>query len=363
MTDRNPTPFMPAGLATGMGSLPHLDAREALDVILAHIPEIPHWPQLPRRSAREHFVFQFLQPLVDCGVLVRRNRRWGFDTCREDHADCLTRFYTTALAAQEGDAESLHRFSPTPEAAAGFHAFLARAQSAGLTGVCYVKGQIAGPLTIALELKDQDGIPAYYNETLRDVVVRTLALNARSQAAALSGIGIGNGTIVFVDDPGLSACGSRLHLSISRKTVVDDLNLIFDAIRSEGALTGVHSCEAIDWSLLTESAVDIISVDVYRYADSLIPYAAELRKFLARGGVAAWGIVPTLDDPFAETPASLHNRLVGIWEAIFPDGFDRETLIRQSLITPACGTGLLSEAQAVWVYELTAAVSRRIRSA
>lgn len=361
MTDRNPTHFLPAGLATGMGSLPHLDAREALDVILAHIPEIPHWPQLPRRSAREHFVFQFLQPLVDCGVLVRRNRRWGFDTRREDQADCLTRFYTAALAAQEGDAESLHRFSPTAEAAAGFHAFLARAQSAGLTGVRYVKGQIAGPLTIALELKDQDGIPAYYNETLRDVVVRTLALNARSQAAALSGIG--NGTIVFVDDPGLSACGSRLHLSISRNMAVDDLNLIFKAIRSEGALTGVHSCEAIDWSLLTDSAVDIISVDVYRYADSLIPYAAELRKFLARGGVVAWGIVPTLDDPFEETPASLHNRLYGIWEAIFSAGLDRETLIRQSLITPACGTGLLSEAQAVRVYELTAAVSQRIRSA
>lgn len=359
MSDPSAITFSPGGLATGMGSLPHRDPEAALDVVLAHVPEIPHWPQLPRRSPREHFVFQFLQPLVNCGLLVRRSQRWGFDSGSEDYPESLTRFYTIALAAEEGDAESLQHFLPAAEAAAGFHAFLARARSAELSAARFLKGQIAGPLTVALELKDRDGIPAYYKEELRDVLVRTLALNARSQAAALAAAGAL--PIVFVDDPGLAASGSRLHLAISRDMVLEDLNRIFAAIRSEGAITGVHSCEAIDWSLLTQSGVAVISMDGYRYAESLLPYAGQFREFLRHGGAAAWGIVPTLDDPFAETAASLRQRLMDLWQAMFPAGPSRETLIRQSLITPACGTGLLTVAQARRVYELTAAVSRGLR--
>jgi len=140
------------------------------------------------------------------------------------------------------------------------------------------------------------------------------------------------------------------------------LNFICRSIRSEGGLSGVHSCEAIDWSLLTASQVRIISVDTYRFGSSLVPFAADLHGFLERGGVIAWGMVPTLDDPFAETAASLHRRLTDLWKEIFPHRPSRETLIRQSLISPACGTGLLSEAQAVRAYALAAELSHRLRA-
>ncbi len=62
-----------------------------------------------------------------------------------------------------------------------------------------------GPLTVALELKDQQGRPAYYQGDLRDIIVRTLALSARCQAAALSGFGCI--PIIFVDDPAIRAYG------------------------------------------------------------------------------------------------------------------------------------------------------------
>jgi hypothetical protein len=223
----------------------------------------------------------------------------------------------------------------------------------------FLKGQIAGPLTVALELKDEEGRPAYYQGDLRDIIVRTLALNARCQAAILSGLG--RTPIIFVDDPAISACGSRLHLALSRETILEDLNFIFTAIRSEAAVTGIHSCEAVDWSLLMESKVQILSLDAYRFGASLIPYAAQLQVFLERGGVVAWGIVPTLDDPFRESGESLVRRLNGLWDQLFPKGPDRALVLRQSMITPACGTGLLTEDQAEHIYRLTAEVSHRVR--
>jgi hypothetical protein len=352
--------FEPAGLATGIGSLPFTDAQQALDLIWAELPEIPHWPQLPRRGKMEHFINQFLQPLVDCGMLVQYgNGGWKFDTSSDTCAACMTDFYSICLPAEDDDPVCSKSFLPSSESAFGFHAFLSTAKNRGLEKAIYLKGQIAGPLTVALELKDQQGRPAYYQEDLRDMLVRTLALNARCQANALAVFG--HTPIIFIDDPAVSACGSKFHLALDRKEIIKDLNFIFSAIENVGAITGVHSCETVDWSLLLETQVRILSLDAYRFGDSLVPYAHSLHDFMKRGGVVAWGIVPTLDDPFAETVDSLLQRLEALWESLFSTGPNRSKVLQQSMITPACGVGLLPEDHAGRIYHLTSELSRRLR--
>jgi len=143
--------------------------------------------------------------------------------------------------------------------------------------------------------------------------------------------------------------------------VIEDLNCIFSSILSEKALAGIHSCEAVDWSLVMETHVQILSLDAYRFGDSLIPYAAQLRQFLERGGIIAWGIVPTLDDPFKESVASLQKRLNTLWNDLFPKSPDRGLVLRNSLLTPACGAGLLTKDQARRIYRLTAELSQQLR--
>lgn len=351
--------FEPSGLATGIGSVPFIDAGKALDLIWDEIPEIPHWPQLPRRSKKEHFIYQFLQPLVDCGMLVQHGPSWKFDTSADTCAMCMTDFYSRCLPAEESDSSCSNSFLPSMESASGFHAFFSKATFCGLEKARYVKGQIAGLMTVALELKDEQGRPAYYHEDLRDMLLRTLALNARYQAAALAEL---NRTpLIFVDDPAISAWGSKYHLALDRNEIISNLNFIFSSIEAAGAIAGIHSCEAIDWSLLFETRVRIISLDAYRFGNSLIPYAQSLREFLNRGGVVAWGIIPTLDDPFVESVDSLMERLDKLWEALFSKGPGKADVLRQSMITPACGTGLLTEKQCRRIYHLTAALSRRIR--
>jgi hypothetical protein len=110
-----------------------------------------------------------------------------------------------------------------------------------------------------------------------------------------------------------------------------------------------------------ESQVQILSLDAYRYGTSLIPYKEDLSRFLGNGGVVAWGIVPTVDDPFKESAESLIERLFALWDDLFTQGPSRESIIRQSMITPACGTGLLKDNQARRIYRLTAEVSKRLR--
>ena len=336
-----------------------MDPSTALMLIAEHMPEIPHWPQLPQRGRREHFCHQFLQPLVDSGLLCVEEDRRFMDASHKKLADRLTRFYEWCLPAQEGDERFLNRFMPPSDAAAGFYAFLNKVGSGGLSPGGYVKGQIAGPLSVGLALNDHKGRPAYYHDDLRDALVRTLSLGACCQAKALGKTG--HTPIIFVDDPAISAWGSRLHLALERQAILSDLDAIFDAIRSQGALCGLHACQAIDWSIVFSTRIQILSLDAFRFGGALKAHVRPLEQFLAKGGVVAWGIVPTMNDPFAVTVESLFRRLDALWTQLFGDTADHGMLVHQGMITPACGTGLLTHDQAERIYRLTAGLVRRLR--
>jgi len=348
--------------ATGIGSLPYTEPAPALDLVFATFPALPHWPQLPGRGRAEGMVYQFLNILVTTGLLTIRGNRAYFATSAADWPRRLTRFYDLALAAGEGDTAALERFAMPREAAVGFYAFRDELERRGTGGMTAVKGQIAGPLSAAFFLKDEQGKAAYYDDQLRDLVVRTLTLSARWQAADLSRFGLP--VFVFVDDPGIDVCGSSNYITVTREMVREDLQNLAEGITAGGGLPGLHSCDAIDWSIPLTLPLTVVSVDTYNFFGSLLPFARELKTFLERGGTIAWGIVPTSGpDVGIASPRELVHRLTDQWEALNARDIPRATLAERSLITPACGTGLLSAAQAEEIYRSTAAVARMLGEA
>lgn len=353
--------FQPGGLAAGIGSLPFLEADRALSLVSEYLPEMPHWPQLPKRGSQEGFIYQFLNPLVETGLVSVEGDRTYFDTTRDDWPACLTRFYSLYLEAAEGSQDALKQFAFPYESATGFFAFMEKMSGSLLSSTArYVKGQLAGPLTIGLQVKDHQGKYIYYDEQLRDVLVKTLAMHARWQAVTLGKLGLP--VIIFIDEPGIRVLGQFSYITVTEEMVKEDMKAIFDAIHAGGAIAGVHSCDAIDWSVLFDTPeVDIVSFDAYGYFKSLFPYIRELKRFMDRGGVLAWGIVPTFDAVFKEDKESLLKKIDAQWGELQGRGIDLDMLSRQALITPSCGAGLLSEEAAERIYRLTAEVSGALR--
>ena len=61
-----------------------------------------------------------------------------------------------------------------------------------------------------------------------------------------------------------------------------------------------------------------------------------IRRFLNRGGVLSWGLVPTGCDVFeGETTEGLMDFLEDLWSFLAKAGVDKDQLLAQSLITPA----------------------------
>lgn len=352
--------FTPEGLATGIGSMPFTDPQDALRLIKKYLPGAPHWPQLPFRGRKEHFINQYLRPLVKTGLLAGDGDKIYFDTQNPAWTDRLTAFYTTYLACEEGDKTALKEFAFPADAAAGFYAFMEDLE-AGTGSAALVKGQVVGPLSVAFQVKDEQGRFAYYNDQLRDLIVKTLAMHTVWQAGELGKFGLP--VLIFADDPAIGVYGHSSYVTVTREMIKEDLEAVFAGVRGAGVLTGVHCCDAIDWSILFELDIEVVSFDAYNYFSSMIPFTFSLKEFFKRGGSLAWGIVPTLNGRVMEEDEdSLLEILTGEWSGLQERGIPAETLFKQCLITPACGTGLLDHGTAEIIHRLTAAVSEKLRS-
>jgi methionine synthase II (cobalamin-independent) len=350
--------FKGNALALLIGSLPLADHDQAIRMVFKYTPEIPLWVQLPAYP-EEGMMAQFLPGIPG---IVQKQDRVFVDTSESTFEDDLLKFYEDYLAITEGDSPSDGtRFVLTQKTARGFFTLLDVMKSAVRLPVA-LKGQITGPVTLATGSTDQHRRALFYDDRLLDVVVKTLAMKARWQVKKLSQWGIP--AIIFIDEPGLAGFGTSAFISISREDVSRVLSEVIDGIHQAGGLAGVHVCANTDWSLILDSAADILSFDAYGFFDRLALYEASLKTFFDQGRILAWGIVPTSSrqDIARETASSL----VAKWESqasrLEALGIERTTILAQSLITPSCGTGSLTADEAIKVLEMTREVSRVLRS-
>jgi len=334
--------FELSGLATAVGSMPHTDPGEACRLVATFLPHIPAWPQLPKLSFLENMYAQFSEGFP--GIVVEDERIYVDRTKSMEQA--LERLYSSYL---EGKAE---KYAVSPDHAAGLYAFLETKFGSPRA----VKGQLTGPISFGLAVTDQERRPILYDDVLADALAKHLRLVAAWQEAKLRTLS--PSTIIFVDEPYMASFGSSF-VSISREQVIKLLEEVFSGI---SGLKGVHCCGNTDWSILLATSLDILSLDAYNYGYTAALYPEEVKAFLERGGVIAWGIVPSDEQALkGETVKSLRDRLEEEMGALDRKGVSFRLLMQRCLVTPSCGLGSISPEAAAWALELLADVSNEMR--
>lgn len=335
--------FAPKFSATAVGSLPHLNPIVACDLVQKFLPDLPAWPQLPRRDPRESIYAQFSRDfpgaqIVDGHVVV--------DSARDLSAE-LEQLYTRYLE------KNLDAAAMDAHHAAGLTQFQAR----DWRSACAVKGQVMGPISWGLTVTDQTHRSILYDDVLADATAKHLHLHAAWQERELSKLA--PQTIVFVDEPYLASFGSA-YVAVERDQVIGLIEEVFSALHG---LKGIHCCGNTDWSLLLSTSLDILNFDAFNFAETLALYPGAVRAFLDRGGVIAWGIVPVGSDDavLSATAEGLMERLQAAMQLMASKGVPLDAMVNASLVTPACGMGTLSERAAERALELLALVSRLMK--
>lgn len=326
-----------------IGSLPHTDPVKAVDFVLDKLTTIPFWPQLPRRGFQENMYIQYAYMLP--GVRIdEQKKKISVDLSNYDPED----IYTKILS------EDVSEFSLPQEYFAGFHEFMSRPLPPSVKAV---KGQITGPVSLGLQMIDQNDKPVIYDETYAEIIRKNLNMMARWQELELKKKC--PRTIMFIDEPYLSIIGTPFA-SVSANDVVSWINEVLSGLEGK---KGIHCCANTDWPFVMSMDIDLLSFDAFDYGYTMALYPEEVSQFLERGGVLSWGMIPNTEEVFKnETVASLVKNAERLFKSLTDKGVDEELILKNSIITPQCGLSGLEEDKAAVVMDLLAGVSKELRA-
>ena len=310
---------LPAALssvtATSVGSLPHADPVEAAELVLRLHPELPAAPQLPNRSSGELMLAQAIDGLE--GVAVNDDGTLAIE------ADALD---TTDVTFGDECWDGLLTFLRLAESRSG-----------------PVKVQLTGPVTLAVALA-RGGASQH--------VARDIAIEAvRRRAAALVDLFDFQPLVLCIDEPWLGSAHPSIPVEDVITSVVEDLG--------PAVVAAVHCCGHADWESILDALPTPAVVSMPASPDA-VAHAAALNRFLGRGGIVAWGVVPTVP-PYVTDGDELWRRFESLLRALAEAGCDADVLCRQSWVTPECGLAGHSVVQAEAALSAARAVADLLR--
>jgi methionine synthase II (cobalamin-independent) len=298
------------GPATGVGSLPGDDAREAVKTATGSFEDFPFLPELPARGPGADMIGRSAGMLVELYARVepsgwRLGDRPGRDTKR-------------ARAWLGEDLDALEEFTQ------------------GYEGP--LKVQAVGPWTLAaaLELRGGEAVLSDAGAT-RDLAA-SLAEGLRLHLAELRRRVPGATLVLQLDEPSLtavlrgqvrSASGYRTYRAVDRQVVEAALRDTV-GVHGEGPVV-VHSCAPdVPFALLRRAGVAGISFDfslLTERDDDAIGEAVE-------GGTRLFtGVVPGTDGPLSD-PAGSVMGVRTLWRRL---GLHPGLLAEAVTVTPSCG--------------------------
>ena len=276
-------------LTTAMAVMPHKDVDQALSAALSL--DIPFWPQLPHVSYYEDMYVQASEHFP--GILLdleKRTLRFSQEKFALELEEALSHF------------EDPDYFDISPEYSVVYHRYL----ELDLSDRPAIRGQMEGPISFGFNVQDEEGRPIIFDDTVRPFLLEFMAKRVNAQLTRLKGKNAN--AFMYVDEPGLQFLFSAMA-GYGDQAARKDMEYFFSLIEKP---RGVHLCGNPDWDFLLGLDLDILSLDIYTNGEVFSSYHKSIRRFLDRGGVLVWGIVPTNFEPFEnEHLDSLEERLMG----------------------------------------------------
>ena len=328
-------------LTTAMAVMPHTDVDRALNTALSL--DIPFWPQLPRLNYHEDMYVQagehFPGIVLD---LENRTLKFSMEKFMEELEDVMNRFDSPAL------------FDISKTFSAVYHRFL----EMDFSDRPAIRGQLEGPISFGFNVVDDNDRPILFDDTVRPFLFEFMARRVNVQLARLKEKNAN--AFMYIDEPGLQFLFSAMsgYGDVKARSDLEQFFSMIDRPR------GIHLCGNPDWDFLLNLDMDILSLDLYTNHDVFASYAPAIKRFLEKGGVLSWGVVPSNVEPFEkESLESLESMLEETWEKLLGKGIDRELLLARSLISPAtcCLVNPDIEKTVESAFALTRELSARLR--
>jgi hypothetical protein len=330
-------------LVTEIGSLPLPNVDSAIETSFRC--NVPFLPQLPIRRPEE-----FMLPQALDGFPGLKREQEGMVSVDLLSWRAKEAAWSKELKAAQKSGE-LEPYEPKPHASAAWQPFLWELEERAAR---FCKLELAGPLTcqwsVAIHGDPKPEEEAKIRAQIFELVlIRALAMIRKVRSLSVQ-------PLFFFDEPALTVLSPDNPKHV---IALKELKLALQALKKEGALSGVHCCGETAWAKLLETEPDVLSIDSGLSLLSLLRSGDALTQHLLRGGNLSLGIIPNTWEParlLALEPSSLVDHFEMLLRSELKPKLDSETLevlieilTTQSMYTPACGLALQTpeEAEAV----------------
>jgi hypothetical protein len=300
-------------LTTAMAVMPHINVEHALEKALSL--DIPFWPQLPHVSYYEDMYVQAAEHFP--GIVLdmeKQTLRFSMDKFALELEESMSHF------------DEPEYFDISETYSVVYHKFLAM----DLSDRPAIRGQLEGPISFGFNVLDQDDRPILFDDTVRPFLLEFMAKRVNVQLTRLKTLN--KNAFMFIDEPGLQFLFSAMA-GYGDQKAKGDMEEFFAQIDRP---RGIHLCGNPDWDFLLNLDMDILSMDIFTNKEVFSSYAPSIKRFLDRGGIIVWGIVPTNFEPFGQaTVENMESRIEETWADLEKKGIDREFLLSRSLLSPA----------------------------
>ncbi|MFI6844960.1 methionine synthase [Kitasatospora sp. NPDC050467] len=337
MSNGHPFPDL-VGAATGVGSLPGTDAREAAKTATGALEHLPFLPELPARGPGADMIGRGAGLLVELFAQTEPSG-WRFT----DHPGRDTKRAHSWLGE---DLDALEEFTQ------------------GYQGA--LKVQAVGPWTLAASIELKYGEKALADPGACRDIAGSLAEGLRRHLADVRKRIPGAEVVLQLDEPALpavlagqvrTASGFQRLRSVDRQVAEERLR---ELIRTLDAPVVVHSCAPnVPIPLLRRAGVAGISLDFSLLTDRMDD---DLGEAVEAGTMILAGVVPSADQPSGQStavsdPAGSVQGVRTLWRRL---GFAPELLGRRVLVTPTCGLAGASPAYARQALSLSARAAQSL---
>jgi hypothetical protein len=232
---------------------------------------------------------------------------------------------------------------------------------------CAIASQVIGPVSLNMQLTDEQNRPLMHDPMLREALAQHLSLRVSWLTERL-GV-LAEDSIICLDEPLLPALSSPF-CPINWDSGIELLEQVFEGTMGcRGIVLGEFGARQRDhdlatgWAYLMETSVELISLDVYNYSNLLLSAVSVLPDFLDRDGVIVWGLVPADSAALAhETADTLVDRFEKLLGKLTAAGLSREQILFASLISTNDHLTHLAPGSAEQALQCCADISSRLRT-
>lgn len=341
-----PLSFKPACLPVAYGELPHTNASQALRLLLDTTPAVVTCAALPQRGFREHAYIQSI--LGFPGLVLDQHSKRAYI----NRTEALPKLDQLALAYLQNHVA----FAALTTDALSLLTELRRLR--GVFAGQAIKIIVTGPVSLSLQLTDDQQHPLAYDAMLFEGLVQHLTLRAAWYVSQLIDLGTDVDVIVCLDEPFLDACASPF-CPIEWNDAAALLELVLSNI---SGCRGVLTSGPVNWAMVLQTSVEWVHFNAYQYSQALLDSAEVLATFLQRPGFLTWGIVPTSAGELArETIETLTERIEHILDRLVAAGITREQMLQAMLISTTTSLAHMSVSDAEKALTLCAGISAHLR--